>query len=708
MILSAVTAFFFMGSGAFADEPIEVPTVVFDAQENRPQGSSLDRNALFKTERISSQVIRQSQRQNLSEIVRDQVGVDSQEYCANCGAKRLTINGLRGEHTSILVDGLPLHSAVSSFYGVDNIPAIGLTEVQVMRGTGASLTNPEAIGGTLNLITVDPLQFDNSYNTSVGVDDQFSGKSQNHNFLIGYTGKKKRFGAVLGGQLARLETWDEDQNGVAEAPHRQTYSVMGKTRFSLGRKNDFSLRMNLSALELLGGPANPLRPTRVRRLRADGDDFVDGNVEKEFIGDPFRITDWVKTQRSETALSGTHFLRPTLTMEWKLGHARQTQDSIYQHGFDYANVDNIVVGDVNLKSFTGANSIFTVGGFFKDQRLRSASETLFVNSGIASDSFDFSSYALYGQWTYFRPDIFELDVALRSDLVNINWLDLTNEIKNKPVLAPRVQLLHHLSSHWQQRLSYGYGYRAPLTFFESQHGNNESGYKVDIERLERSHSIVYSLSWNTPKAYLTGGLHYTHLQNMAYGFESEGFPILYRNSPESFDIGVTDLLGGYKITPWWLIEGSVEFFFYEDLYKRRLPTAAIEQRYQLKSSIDKGRWTQTLFFNFIGARNLSPYASYDEHFVVRNDTDPDLNPNLERKDQRSPFYFTLDASLTYELYKSLSLSFSVINMFDFTQARRGDTPSAWHWHFNHAHYDALHTWGPNRGRQFLFGLSGQL
>src|SRR5690606_10358644 len=120
------------------------------------------------------------QRQTLSDLVRDQIGVETQTYCANCGAKRLTINGLKGEHTSILIDGLPLHSAISSFYGVETVPVNGIQEINVMRGAGASLTNPEAIGGTLDIITVDPLTPRQSYSTSLSFNDQLSGTGQNH------------------------------------------------------------------------------------------------------------------------------------------------------------------------------------------------------------------------------------------------------------------------------------------------------------------------------------------------------------------------------------------------------------------------------------------------------------------------------------------------------------------------------------------------
>lgn len=691
------------GATAFAEDVV-VPTVLIENTEQIQ--NPINPFKVFKTEVVAPEKLKEPQRQTLADLVDDQVGVDAQVYCANCGAKRLTINGLKGEHTSILVDGLPLHSAVSSFYGVDNVPVNGLAEVQVMRGAGASLTNPEAIGGTLNLVTVNPLDVSNRYSTSIGVDDTITGKSQNHSVLYTMRGDSKNWGVTLGGQFARNETWDVDKNNVSEMPQRQNYSAMAKTRFLLGSSNDFSVRIGRSELEILGGYFRPTKPNRVRPVAAEEADFVDGSVEKPFIGDPLRITDWIDIDRTEAAITGTHYLNQKFTLDWRVGYARQEQQAIYQHGFDYSNIDSLVVGDTHIKWLAADNHIFKFGTFVKYQKLRSASEALFEARDIKKDSFDFSSNALYAQYSYLLGEVFQLDVALRADHLDINWLELSNQV-SETVLAPRIQALHNITDHLSQRLSYGLGYRAPMTFFESQHGNNEGGYEVDITELEKAHSIVYSLSWNTPDYYLTGGAHYTHLENMAYGFESQGQPIFYRNTTEDFDIFVGDILAGFKPVHWWLLEGSIEFFNYQDGYKRKLPTAAIEKRIQFKSNIEHGPWTHLFSANIIGSRDLSRYGSYNEHYVNRNQAFEDsLDPNLELKNQKSPTFVTFDTSLTYEFKKSLVLSFGINNIFNYTQAGVGDNPSAWHWHFTHAHFDGLHTWGPNTGRQYYLTVSG--
>lgn len=663
----------------------------------------------FKVERVSQEKINDSSNQTLADLVKDQVGVNTQVYCANCGAKRLTINGLKGEHTSILIDGLPLHSAVSSFYGVDSVPLLGLSEVEVMRGSGASLTNPEAIGGTLNLVTVNPLDAQNKLKTSFGVNDGGSRQSQNYNLLWGTKNKEKNLGFVLGGSFHRNETWDEDNNNVAELPQREGMSFLAKGRWLFSDKDDLSVRLGHSELEILGGFRNPTKPNRVRPVAAGEADFVNGSVENRYIGDPAKITDWVSLKRTELAINHSHIMNEDTTFFLKAGYARQNQKAIYQHGFDYAHIDNTFVGDISLEHFLREDLSVKAGLFAKDERLRSASQALFERyastdpNDIAKDNFDYLSTAGYLGLNWFGENI-DINLALRADRVDINWLELTNEIQEW-VLAPRFLFLQRFTDHLTQRFSYGLGYRAPLTFFESAHGNEENGYEIDITRLEKAHSFVYSLSYNTPKGYVTGGLHYTHLDNMAFGFEQFNQPIRYRSSTEDFDIIVADVLFGYKPKEWWLLEMSFEVFEYQDDYTDRLPTAAIEKRLTLRSDLDYGRWGQTVSLQVVPGRDISRYGRYDDHYVRRNQSlEPVLDSSLERKDQRAPWFAQVDIGLSYKWNNSLTFDLKVLNLFDYTQASEGDTPSTWHWHFNHAHFDGLHTWGPNAGRQVQLAL----
>lgn len=679
-------------------ETVSVPTVFIENEEQ----THLNEYQTFKSEFVSQQKLSDMTRHNLTDLIQDQPGVEAQVYCANCGAKRLTINGLKGEHTSILVDGIPLHSAISSFYGVDNIPTTGLSQVEVMRGTGASLTNPEAIGGTINLITTDPLTFEHKLNSAYGINDRVDIQSYNLSFATGLKGENKKWGIVAMGQGSLNNTWDEDGNFIAELPQRDIKSGMLKGRFLLGKNFDLSVRLGYSELEIIGGFHDPFKPSTVRENEANENDFVNGDVHNLFIGDPEKIMDWINVERSELGINLTNYLSSDLTLEVKGGIVNQQQTSIYQHGFDYANEDNLFVGDISLQYVTPSSNIWKLGIFQKIQNLRSASRKIF-DTGIAQkDNFNYSSSALYLSNTLFLNK-FEFDFALRADRIDIDWRELENRV-TKTFLAPRFLALFNQTDHLTHRFSYGRGYRAPLTFFESQHGNNESGYEVDITDLEESHSLVYSLSYNKPKYYATFGSHFTYLENMAYGFEELQRPTKYRNYNEGLNVWVNDLLLGYKFSEKLLVEATFEKFDYQTRYKKLLPNTAIEERAIFRSTFTGDKWEQITTFTVVPSRDISAYGEYDNHFKNRvQSAEPFQSPRLVKKGQKAPTFATLDLGFAYKVKPKSKFTFAINNVFDYTQVKSGDSPATFHWHFVHGHFDGLHTWGPNAGRQFVMG-----
>lgn len=110
------------------------------------------KDVVEKTEVITTQEIGQTHSSTLAEVIDHQAGVNVTTGCSICGLKRLQMNGLKGEHTTVLVDRIPFNSTVSSFYGMDAIGTADIETIEITRGSGASLTSPEAIGGTINII----------------------------------------------------------------------------------------------------------------------------------------------------------------------------------------------------------------------------------------------------------------------------------------------------------------------------------------------------------------------------------------------------------------------------------------------------------------------------------------------------------------------------------------------------------------------------
>lgn len=66
-------------------------------------------------------------------------GVRVESNCQNCGFQQVRINGLEGPYTQILIDSRPIFSSLSGVYGIEQLPASMIQQVEVMRGGGSAL-----------------------------------------------------------------------------------------------------------------------------------------------------------------------------------------------------------------------------------------------------------------------------------------------------------------------------------------------------------------------------------------------------------------------------------------------------------------------------------------------------------------------------------------------------------------------------------------
>ena len=133
--------------------PAKLDAIEVQGVKQRIEQAGRLADTIEKTEVISSDDLQRRQAGSLAQAIDNTPGIRVQNECSMCGIKRVMINGLKGEHTTILVDGVPMHSVVSSYYGIDAITSAGIESIEVARGPGAALATPEAIGGAINIIS---------------------------------------------------------------------------------------------------------------------------------------------------------------------------------------------------------------------------------------------------------------------------------------------------------------------------------------------------------------------------------------------------------------------------------------------------------------------------------------------------------------------------------------------------------------------------
>lgn len=154
-----------------------------------------------------------------------QPGVRVENDCQNCGFTQVRINGLDGHYSQILMNSRPVFSALTGVYGLEQIPANMIERVEVMRGGGSALFGSSAIGGTVNIITKDPLSncVEASHTiSSIGI----SGALDNNTTVSGsVVGENSRIGMFIFGQNRMRDGYDHDGDGFTEIAQLKTQTI---------------------------------------------------------------------------------------------------------------------------------------------------------------------------------------------------------------------------------------------------------------------------------------------------------------------------------------------------------------------------------------------------------------------------------------------------------------------------------------------------
>ncbi|HTY99027.1 MAG TPA: TonB-dependent receptor plug domain-containing protein, partial [Rhodocyclaceae bacterium] len=133
------------------------------------------RDEIVKTESVDATTIERSNASNLTEALDKRPGISVQVECSVCNTRNVSLNNLPGRFTTIMVDGIPLYSSVSAAYGLDSINVQGLERIDIARGAGASLVAPEALSGTVNIVTKRPTQEEYVFKGQVASFGAFNG-----------------------------------------------------------------------------------------------------------------------------------------------------------------------------------------------------------------------------------------------------------------------------------------------------------------------------------------------------------------------------------------------------------------------------------------------------------------------------------------------------------------------------------------------------
>jgi len=188
---------------------------------------------------------------NLFESIGMLNGVKPQLNCNVCNTGDIHINGMEGPYTMVLIDGMPIVSALSSVYGLSGIPNSLVERIEVVKGPAASLYGSEAMGGIINVITRNPLT---APRLSV---DIFGTSWQEYSADLGLRFRAGKLSSLLGFNYFNYsQPADHNRDGFTDVTLQHRISVFNKWSLPSRHAGDAGIAFRYVYEDRWGGQMN--------------------------------------------------------------------------------------------------------------------------------------------------------------------------------------------------------------------------------------------------------------------------------------------------------------------------------------------------------------------------------------------------------------------------------------------------------------------
>ena len=452
-----------------------------------------------------ARILEATQSVSLSEGLNFQPGLRMETNCQNCGTSEVKMNGLGGSYTQILIDSRPVFSALNSVYGLDQIPANIIKQIEVVRGGGSALYGSNAIAGTINIITKDPTENKFTIATNLAL---IEGQTQDKALLFNGTITTEDYntGIALFGMKRNRGSYDADNDGFTEITELENTSFGFKAFTRPGDRKKITAEFNANNEYRRGGNRLSELPFLADVTEQIESTVVSGGLTYDYLNpslqDNYSVYVSTSISKNKNFYGG-------------LAGEAPTEANIIQsiEGFGTSNDITFVTGSQYSHKFTNFlnnKGTFTGGIEYKYNDIDDRKENPDFEPILQTTHL----FGVYGQQEWIVNNKLRLLAGLRADAHN-----LTEETV---VLNPRANLLYSISKNFRWRTSYAKGFRAPQIYGEDVHAGLAAG---EIGRIrnsdnlisETSHSFLTSLDWskelNNGDFSLVTELFFTQLNN---------------------------------------------------------------------------------------------------------------------------------------------------------------------------------------------------
>lgn len=403
---------------------------------------------------------------NLAQGLNFQPGVRVENNCQNCGFQQVRINGLDGPYTQILIDSRPIFTALSGVYGLEQLPANMIDRVEVIRGGGSALYGSNAIAGTINIITKEPLNNSLSIgNTTTLVDGTKPDINTSINAALVSDDTKK--GVSFYGNTRQRTPYDANGDGFTEIGilrghnlgFRSYFKTSTQSKLTLEYHNTHEFRRGGNKLDQIAHEADITEQTE--------HEIHSGNVKFDWFTPDYK-------HRLSAYASAQHINRNSY-------YGAKQNLNAYGHTQDFSAIGGVqYIYAMERCLFMPAN--LTAGAEYSYNALKDV--MLGYGRTIEQTVYTYSAFA-QNEW---KNRHWSILLGLRMDKHNMI---------EKPIISPRVNLRYSPAEWVILRAGYASGFRAPQAFNEDLHITAVGGKVALIQiaddlQTERSHSVNVS------------------------------------------------------------------------------------------------------------------------------------------------------------------------------------------------------------------------
>lgn len=405
-----------------------------------------------------------------------QPGLRTEVNCQNCGFSQIRINGLDGAYSQILVNSRPVFGSLNGIYGLEQIPTNMIEQIEVTRGGGSAIFGSNAIAGTINIITKDPIENQFQVASKIGLIDGESTDAVT-TFNSTFVSEDLNKGITFFGMHRDREGYDTNDDGFTEMTKLRNLNFGLKSFYKFDFRRKLTLEFNAS--------------NEYRR----GGDFIDkspifANIAEEITSNVIG-----------SGITFDYFSEDYLQKFSAYGNVQNSRSDNYYgtnqdpNGFGLTK-DFVTIAGVQhtakFENFLGGSMDLTSGVEHRFNRIKERRE----NPLIIPITQNTNTLGIYTQLDWKILDNLKVLTGARGEFFSSSLNDESLFIVN-----PRVSILYNITETISFRTGYSQGFRAPQFYSEDVHSEIITG-EVRRVRLaedlkeELSHSFIGSLEYS--------------------------------------------------------------------------------------------------------------------------------------------------------------------------------------------------------------------